>query len=229
MRKINGIFTIETSTVEIVTLVVRLFLAGLLGAFIGLERETHGRPAGLRTHTLVSLGACLVMLISIYGFKESANSDPARLAAQVVSGIGFLGAGTILREGATVRGLTTAASLWVVAGIGLAIGNGFYLGGIVTTIFSVCTLIFLGNIEKKYLYAEGIIVEGTMQDRPGQLVSFCKVFADYGLDIKNINLEIDEENQQAVISLQLQGLTVAREEILKELSTLPGLTKINWR
>lgn len=218
-----------TSPVEMVTLVIRLFLAGVLGAFIGLERETHGRPAGLRTHTLVSLGSCLVMLISIYGFKETANSDPARLAAQVVSGIGFLGAGTILREGATVRGLTTAASLWVVAGIGLAVGNGFYLGAIITTIFSIITLVFLENIEKKYFSTEGIIVEGVMEDRPGQLVSFCKVFADYGLDIKNINLEINEEKKQVVISLQLKGQTINREEILKDLSTLPGLTKINWR
>ena len=85
------------------TLVLRLFLAGLMGSLIGLERESHGRPAGLRTHTLVSLGACLVMLISIYGFDDTGNRDPARLAAQVISGVGFLGAGTILREGATVR------------------------------------------------------------------------------------------------------------------------------
>lgn len=229
VRKISGTLFFGTSPVEAVNIVIRLFFAGLLGAFIGLEREAHGRPAGLRTHILVSLGSCLVMLISIYGFRESANSDPARLAAQVVSGIGFLGAGTILREGATVRGLTTAASLWVVSGIGLGVGSGFYLGAIITTIFSIITLTFLENIEIKYFSTEGIIVEGVMEDRPGQLASFCKVFADYGLDIKNIKMEIDEEKKQVLISLRLKGQTMAREEILAKLSTLPGLTKINWR
>lgn len=106
-------------------MIIRLLLAGLMGGIIGLERESHGRPAGLRTHIIVSLGSCLIMLVSIYGFEDAGNRDPARLAAQVISGIGFLGAGTILREGATIIGLTTAASLWVVAGIGLAMGAVF--------------------------------------------------------------------------------------------------------
>ena len=91
-----------------VDLLTRLLLSALFAGFIGLERESHGRPAGLRTHILVAVGSCLVMLLSIYGFAGSwANRDPARLAAQVISGIGFLGAGTILREGATIKGLTT--------------------------------------------------------------------------------------------------------------------------
>ncbi|HBL37110.1 MAG TPA: methyltransferase, partial [Firmicutes bacterium] len=107
-------------------------VATLLGAVIGLEREQHGRPAGLRTHILVALGSCLIMLVSIYGFPSGTGSDPARLAAQVVSGIGFLGAGTILRDGTSIRGLTTAASLWVVAGIGLAAGTGFYWAAAIT-------------------------------------------------------------------------------------------------
>ena len=212
-----------------VTLLVRLFLAGLMGALIGLERESHGRPAGLRTHTLVSLGACLVMLISIYGFDETGNRDPARLAAQVISGIGFLGAGTILREGATVRGLTTAASLWVVAGIGLAMGSGFYLGGVATTIFAVFTLVFLDKIEKKNLSAKGIIVEGIIEDKPGQLVAFCKVFSDHAFKIKNITMEINEEKSQALIILHLKGRPQLKEKILEELSALPGVIKVNWR
>lgn len=200
-----------------------------MGAFIGLERESHGRPAGLRTHTLVSIGACLVMLISIYGFDETTDRDPARLAAQVISGIGFLGAGTILREGATVRGLTTAASLWVVAGIGLAMGNGFYLGGVTATVFAVGTLVFLDKIEKRYISPEGIIVEGTMEDKPGQLVAFCKVFSDHAFSIRNINLEINEEKHQALIMLHLQGHTHLKDKIMDELSTLPGLIKVSWR
>lgn len=117
--------------------IVRMLLALLLGGLIGLEREKRNQAAGLRTHMLVSLGASLVMLISVYGFPDLSSSsqaqvDVARIAAQVVSGVGFLGAGTIIRNGMSVKGLTTAASLWVSAAIGLACGSGFYsvaLGG----------------------------------------------------------------------------------------------------
>ena len=210
-------------------MVVRLLLAGLMGAVIGLERESHGRPAGLRTHVIVSLGACLIMLISIYGFEESGNRDPARLAAQVISGIGFLGAGTILREGASVIGLTTAASLWVVAGIGLAMGSGFYLGGVATTILAVCTLAFLDKIEKNYPSRAGIIVEGIVEDKPGQLESFCKFFSDHAFKIKKVNLKVDEEKKQTRIILHLQGQSQLKARILSELSTLPGLVKVKWR
>ena len=110
---------------ENMELLVRLALGCLLGGLIGIEREKNRHPAGFRTHILVCVGATLIMLCNIYIFEEYksyANIDPARLGAQVISGIGFLGAGTILKEGVTVKGLTTAASLWSVAGIGLAVG-----------------------------------------------------------------------------------------------------------
>ena len=208
---------------------IRLLLAGLMGGIIGLERESHGRPAGLRTHIIVSLGSCLIMLVSIYGFEDAGNRAPARLAAQVISGIGFLGAGTILREGATIIGLTTAASLWVVAGIGLAMGGGFFLGGVATTILAVCTLAFLDKIENKRPSTEGIIVDGIVEDKPGQLVSFCKVFSDHAFNIKNISVEINEEKSQALIILHLKGRPQLKEKILEELSALPGVIKVNWR
>lgn len=126
-------------------LILRLVLSTVLGGIIGLEREVGNRPAGLRTHILVCIGATLVMLVSKYGFEN--NSDPARLAAQVVSGIGFLGAGTILRTGNTIQGLTTAASLWVCAGIGLAIGSGFYLGAVASTIIVLLSLVIFVHVE----------------------------------------------------------------------------------
>lgn len=130
--------------------VARLLVASLLSGIIGLERESRHRAAGLRTHMLVSVGSALIMIISAYGFEgfPLASRDPARLAAQVVSGIGFLGAGTIMREGVTIRGLTTAASLWVVAGIGLAIGAGCYLGALVTTVIVTVALLFLNPVER---------------------------------------------------------------------------------
>ncbi|HAZ10030.1 MAG: hypothetical protein A2047_04710 [Omnitrophica bacterium GWA2_41_15] len=128
----------------------RLFLAAALGGIIGFEREKHSkRVAGFRTHILVSMGSSLIMLISMYIFEIYAGKapvDPARIAAGVVTGIGFLGAGTIIRSGESVKGLTTAASLWTVSGIGLAVGCGFYIAGWATAIIALVTLYLLRKI-----------------------------------------------------------------------------------
>ena len=140
---------------DIGTVLGKLFIAALLGGFIGWERERRGRPAGLRTHILVCVGVTLMMLVSEHifvnyqGYKNDSilRIDPARIAAQVVTGIGFLGAGTIIRFRASVRGLTTAASLWVVAGIGLAVGSGFILPAVFTTVIAIATLILIPFIE----------------------------------------------------------------------------------
>ncbi|MGB4521037.1 MAG: MgtC/SapB family protein, partial [Candidatus Omnitrophota bacterium] len=115
-----------------------------------LERQIHRRTAGLRTHIMVSLGSCLIMLTSLYVFDiyiDRVALDPTRIAAGVITGIGFLGAGAIIRESTEVRGLTTAASLWVVAGIGLAVGSGFYIGSIFTTLLALVVLFFLRYFE----------------------------------------------------------------------------------
>lgn len=128
----------------------RLVLSVVLSGMIGLERQLHKRTAGLRTHILVSLGSCLIMLTSIYVFdiyKDSAAIDPARIAAGVITGIGFLGAGAIIREKAEVRGLTTAASLWVVAGLGLAVGCGFLRAAAYTALMAIIVLFFLRYVE----------------------------------------------------------------------------------
>ncbi len=136
-------------------LLLRLGLAVVLGGIIGIERERTNHAAGFRTHILVCLGAALIMLLSAYGFadfaeEENVRMDPARLAAQVISGIGFLGAGVIMRNGASITGLTTAASLWVVAAIGLAIGAGYYIGAAVTTCFVLFSLFILNKVEKRW-------------------------------------------------------------------------------
>ena len=120
-----------------------------MGAAIGLEREYHAKEAGLRTHLLVALGSCLFMILSIYGFdfmlgREHVSFDPSRIAAQVVTGIGFIGAGTIIFQKQVVRGLTTAAGLWVTAAIGLACGNGMYWVALIAT---VIVLVSLGLIN----------------------------------------------------------------------------------
>ncbi len=128
----------------------RLMLAVILGGLIGFEREVRGHSAGLRTHILVCLGSCLIMLTSLYVFdiyKNIVPLDPVRIAAGVITGIGFLGAGAIIRSGEAVRGLTTAASLWLVAGIGLGIGCGFYLASLITVILAVFVLCLLRYLE----------------------------------------------------------------------------------
>ncbi len=132
-------------------MITRLLLTLLLSGLIGLERQVHRRDAGLRTHILVALGSCLIMLTSLYVFdiyKDRVSLDPARIAAGVITGIGFLGAGTIIREPERVRGLTTAASLWVVAGLGLAIGIGFNRVAIYTTALVLIVLHFLRYAEE---------------------------------------------------------------------------------
>jgi len=129
-------------------LVLRLLTAVVLCGIIGFERSTRDEVAGLRTHALVGLGAALFTLVSAYGFADFATArspqpDPTRIAAQIVSGIGFLGAGAIIRQGVTVRGVTTASSLWIVAAIGMAAGAGFFVGALVSTFLVLVVLVVL--------------------------------------------------------------------------------------
>lgn len=131
-------------------ILVRVFLAAILGFILGFERELFKRSAGLRTHILVCIASCLVMLVSIYGFDEG---DPARLAAQAVSGIGFLGAGAIIKGDKGITGITTAATIWMSAMIGLSCGNGFYFGAILTTVCSLVILTVLRRVEHNLTFS----------------------------------------------------------------------------
>lgn len=132
------------------TVLIRVVLSGLAGALVGFERAAHGRAAGLRTHMAVSVGAALTVMVGLYAVNVlHMSSDPLRIGAQVVSGVGFLGAGTILlrRGGSQIQGLTTAAGLWAVATIGLAMGLGFYEGGLFATLMVVLTLSLVSRLE----------------------------------------------------------------------------------
>lgn len=138
-------------------IIFRLILCVFLSGLIGLERQMHKRTAGLRTHILVSLGSCLIMLTSLYVFdiyKDKVPLDPTRIAAGVITGIGFLGAGAIIRDREGVKGLTTAASLWVVAGIGLAVGCGFRNAAIYSTLLVLIVLFFLRFVEGMIFFEE---------------------------------------------------------------------------
>lgn len=217
--------------IDHVQLVIRLVVSAALAGFIGLERESHGHPAGLRTHILVAVGSSLVMLLSIYGFgPEWAGRDPSRMAAQVISGIGFLGAGTILREGASVKGLTTAASLWVSAGIGLAIGSGFYLGGALATILAVSALFVLEKVEKRFISPRSLRIEAVVSDRPGRLGEICSIIGCHGFSIRAIDLERDEPREEVTVSIQVESKGPGKtEELLADLHKTPGLRRLVWR
>ena len=155
--------TPELTTTLQVELAARLALGLVLGAMIGFERELHRQPAGFRTHSLVAVGAALFTIISAYGFTGVAV-DPTRIAAQIVSGIGFIGAGTILQHRGNVRGLTTAASLWSVAAIGMAAGAGMVVIALVGTVLILVVLFVLDRVEAFARRRLGLQPEPTLPD-----------------------------------------------------------------
>jgi putative Mg2+ transporter-C (MgtC) family protein len=180
--------------------VLRLVLSAIAGGIVGMEREASNRPAGLRTHILVTLGSALIMLISMYGFQglgaDNSGGEPARLAAQVVSGIGFLGAGTILRTGNNIRGLTTAASIWVCGGIGLAIGNGYYLGGIATTIIVLFSLRSLGFLHKKESKCQEKLLIVHCKERVGLIGDIGHILGRNNINIMDIKVNSEDNIEE---------------------------------
>jgi len=216
------------STYEII---LKLTLACILGGIIGLERESLNRPAGFRTYTLVCVGSTLAMVVSMdmyYQFYQTVNADPGRIAAQVVSGIGFLGAGTIMKEGATVRGLTTAAGLWGVACIGLAVGAGMYIPAAATTALILFVLIYFIKFEEHFtgmrLY-KGIVL--VVSDGPGQVGIIGSLLGDMGVLIKNISLNrLESGDLEIELLLSLPSETTI-EQVIKQLSTARGMQSID--
>lgn len=217
-----------------IEIALRLGLAALLGMIIGFEREKQNQPAGLRTHTILAIGSCLAMILSInmaIQFKPIASGDPARLAAQVVSGIGFLGAGAILRYGTNVKGLTTATSLWTMAIVGLAVGSGNYLAAAATTLALILVLVVLNVLEKKLIRVYStvnVVVTTRGQDDLVQTLE---------MNLKKINkkvissgIEKDVEKDLTTVTLVIKAIEDETfEDIQKMVMTLPGLLsyKIN--
>ena len=219
-------------------ILLKLFLSALAGGLIGLEREKRGRPAGLRTNLLVSVGACTVMIISetfflkygAYNAQSLLRLDPSRTAAQIVTGIGFLGAGVILKEGATVRGLTTAATLWVVAGLGMAFGMGFFSLGALSTISVLVGLLFLKrldmNIKKdRYLFlAVTAIRRDSLYDDLRQLVD------ERGLRISEVSSQVDLEKDEIFFRMVLkQRQDNIGRELTRAIERFEGIKKIQYR
>jgi putative Mg2+ transporter-C (MgtC) family protein len=217
---------------EALEIVFKLSLACILGGIVGLERESLNRPAGFRTYTVVCVGSALAMVVSIDMFTQfyhHVNADQGRIAAQVISGIGFLGAGTIMKEGATIRGLTTAAGLWVVACIGLAAGAGMYMAAIVATFLILFVLIYFARFEHRFtgmrLY-KGIVM--LVDDQPGQVGIIGSILGELNVLIKEINLDREESENQLEIELLLQlPPETSVSQVIERLSNIQGLHHID--
>ncbi len=206
-------------------MVARLALSGVLGSMIGFERERLLWAAGLRTHMLVCVGACLFMLVSAYGFADvlgpHVTLDPSRVAAQVVSGIGFLGAGTILLRGEVVKGLTTAASLWAAAAIGLAVGGGLYVPAFATTVLVLLILAAVKPLEEFWhdrarslelhlVARRGAISIGTLQEVTGARASRVRQFL-----VRPGEVEDEEEITVSFVRLSKTSVDAIAETLRK--------------
>ncbi len=224
-------------------IVIRIILSVICGGLIGLEREDKRRPAGFRTHVLVCLGSSIIMILSEYMFHTYKDEfgisiDPLRLGAQVISGIGFLGAGTIIQHGTSIKGLTTAASLWTVAAIGLALGSGFYLLGILSSVTVVFILIVFNSIEKKWgikKYSFNTYeIYITMKNNAETLGKVNLVFHKYHAKILEMKFENKESEQAAydcnnpiaiyIIFQLVPGSDVS--QITQAINLLEGIMKV---
>lgn len=216
-------------------IILRLGYAAFLGACVGLEREFHGRPAGLRTYLILCLGSALLMVISENLFylvharvpHIPMSFDPSRIAAQAITGIGFLGAGVIIRYKDTIRGLTTAACVWAVAAVGLSVGGGFYLFGTVVTALTICSLLGLKALERhlrKDWYQE---VEVVTEDQPGIIHRIQEVLEKHNYHVVNIGLKRDLQRQEVTASFSMVHRTVRPDRtVLEEVFDIGGVKRL---
>ena len=209
-------------------LLFMLLLAAILGGAVGLERELSGKPAGFRTNLLICVGAALLTDLSVLigGMAANpANADPGRIAAQIVSGIGFLGAGTIIQARGAVVGLTTAATLWVVSAIGIAVGAGQYLEATGTTVLVLVALLVLGKVEARLIHAkraQNMVVQ-TTEDI--DVVMAVEQILD-GHDLGHRMIELERREGEFVFAFELRGPTGRRGAAMMEVAALEGVRKV---
>jgi putative Mg2+ transporter-C (MgtC) family protein len=208
---------------------LRIVLAGVLGGLIGLERELREREAGLRTHLLVAVGAALFTIAGAYGFESARFVDPTRVAAQIVTGIGFLGAGAILRQGLSIRGLTTAATLWVVAAVGLASGAGYYSGAVIATAVVLVALWPLRLVAYQMLSrfrAEGgrLFVELPAGASPGGVIDEVH---DAGARISSIGVGQEGDRRRLEIAVELPR-DLAAHHLVARVAEVPHVADVRW-
>ncbi|QHT45134.1 MgtC/SapB family protein [Bacillus sp. SB49] len=217
---------------DIVLIIFRLCFALVLSGLIGFEREIKNQSAGFRTHILVGVGACLMMLLSLYGFTEfmslheQVRFDPARIPSYVISGIGFLGAGTIMVNGLTIKGLTTAASIWTVAAIGLVVGAGLYDVATFTTLVVLTSLAFLNRMEKhkvrgKRKNSYSITVRGS-----ARVHRVLSVFEEFQLTIQKVEVLSLPESQKKLLVEVSPSQSYDRTLVISRISEQEGVMKM---
>ncbi|MGH4118550.1 MgtC/SapB family protein [Clostridium sp.] len=224
---------------------IRLVLAVVVGGLIGYERESKNRPAGFRTHILVCLGAAITSMIQLYSIQDAVNiillhpelqnalkADIGRLGASVITGVGFLGAGTIMHEKGSIKGLTTAASIWTVASIGLAVGLGYYTLTVLSTISVFIVLVFLKNIEGKIFKNTKIIkIEIQYGNKKNMVEKLEQYFDGMGIKVKNIEFLIDDEDEDENLHYSTTMYTVLAKkhirssEVVQKLCILEDIYK----
>lgn len=220
-------------------LLARLGLTVLLCGLVGLERESRDQAAGLRTHILVGVGAALFTLVSAYGFQDVLMTnpdgkpvmrDPTRIAAQVVSGIGFLGAGAIMRQGFTVRGLTTAATLWMSAAIGMAAAAGFYAGAVVASVISIAALIIFRKLRPHFmprLRSDWVVLELDLADTK-TLGRVMGLLMDNDVKVQGMNSASDEDDEGQQVRLEIRVPAHFQWEVITDqLDELPKVRSWN--
>jgi putative Mg2+ transporter-C (MgtC) family protein len=231
-------FLSVVSTVPSLTwphVLLRLSVAAALGGAIGMERELRERQAGLRTHLVVCVGSALFTLVSAYGFREFllqggplVRTDPTRIAAQIVSGIGFLGAGAIIRQGLSVRGLTTAATLWLVAAIGMASGAGYYDAAVIATLGALLTLgplrIFAFRFTRRFRPAiERLLVEVPAGGSPAPVIEVIELVGG-----RVISMEIAQEGDRRSIAVDVELHRTPAPEIVARVADIDGVLEVRW-
>jgi putative Mg2+ transporter-C (MgtC) family protein len=207
---------------------LRLALAAALGGAVGIERELREREAGLRTHLLVALGSALFTIAGAYGF-QSLRTDPTRIAAQIVTGIGFLGAGAIIRQGLAVRGLTTAATLWVVAAIGLAVGAGYYSGALITTALVLFSLYPLRIVAYRMLIRfrpedARLLVELPIGTSPGSVIDEVE---RAGLSIDAIDVSQEADRRRIALDVRLPS-RVNPAQVVARIADVEHVAEVRW-
>jgi putative Mg2+ transporter-C (MgtC) family protein len=209
-----------------IELLGRLLLAAVLGGAVGAERELADQPAGLRTHILLTAGACLFTIISAYGF--GGVSDPSRLAAQIVTGIGFLGGGAIVRHGLTVKGLTTAASIWATASVGVAVGAGDYVLGVGGAALVVGTLVGLRRVSAT-LQRWGVSREEfLLATRPGfDVERIVEAVRRERVELRGLDREAGRDEDRVVLVVKLRP-RYRPDQLLDVLGRLDGVRQVEW-
>ena len=220
----------QSDLVSALDVVVKMCMAVLLSGLVGWERESKDQPAGLRTHIILCVGATMMTIVSIRSVADMHAPDPTRIMAQIVSGIGFLGAGAIIRLGMTVRGLTTATTLWAIAGVGMAIGAGYYLPAFITVITMYVVLHYLENLAVRTESGRNMHLSVIADTAPGRVGAVEDLVTDMGLKVRSLRAHV--QPQQGCI--EIEGLVKLPSEVdpgpvVEALLQLEGISESNLR